>query len=415
VGLIAGDPLTLGRAWDLFDRLVEAITLAAPEISALDAADGLRRNDPIVRDIVIVGSTPEPASTLAALAPVFSSYPIEHYTASSVALVFRGARVELRLSTPEAYGSTLLHATGSAAHLAQLSARGLPSRPYDSETELYASLGLPWIPPETRTGDGEIDAAAAGILPELVAVSDIRGDLHMHTLYSDGRNTVADMVAAADALGYEYMAITDHSWSGSGSRTQALANVPRQRNEILRLREQYPRLAIMHGIEVDIVEDGGLDFPDDVLEKFDIVLASLHMAAGHDGDRLTQRSLAAIRHPLVNVLCHPANQLAGRHGGYDLDFDALYEAAAMTGTALEIDGAPSHMDLDCDRARAAVAAGAVLTIDSDSHRAQALGRQMQFGVGIARRAWVEPRHVLNTRPLDELASFIAAKRRGRSG
>ena len=210
------------------------------------------------------------------------------------------------------------------------------------------------------------------------------------------------------------MAITDHSWSGSGSRAQALANLPRQRDEILRLREQYPRLAILHGVEVDIVEDGSLDFPDDVLEKFDIVLASLHTPAGQDGDRLTQRSLAAIRHPLVNVLCHPANQLAGRHRGYDLDFDALYEAAAMTGTALEIDGAPSHMDLDCDRARAAVAAGAMLTIDSDCHRAEALGRQMQFGVGIGRRAWVEPRHVLNTRPLDELEVFIAAKRRGRA-
>jgi DNA polymerase (family X) len=415
VGLIAGDPLTLGRAWDLFDRLVEAIILAAPEVAALEAAGGLRRNDPIVPAVVIVGSTPDPASTLAALAPVFSSYRIEHYTASSIAFVFRGARVELQLSTPGAFGSTLLHATGSAAHLAQLFARGLAGGPFESEIELYASLGLPWIPPETRTGGREIEAAAAGDLPPLVSVSDIRGDLHMHTLYSDGRNSVAEMVAAANALGYEYIAITDHSWSGSGSRSQALTNLPRQRNEILRLREQYPRLAILHGIEVDILEDGGLDFPDDVLEEFDIVLASLHTPAGHGGDRLTQRSLAAIRHPLVNVLCHPANRLAGRHDGYDLDFDALYEAAALTGTALEIDGAPSHMDLDCDRARAAVAAGVVLTIDSDGHRAQALGRQMQFGVGIGRCAWVEPRHVLNTRPLHELEAFIAAKRRGRAG
>ena len=415
MGLTAGDQLTLGRAWDLFDRLVEAIRRAAPEIAALQAADGLRRNDPIVDAIVIVGSTPDPASALAAIAPALSSHPIEHHTASSIAFVFRGARVELQLSTPEAFGSTLVHATGSDAHLAQLSARGLTTRPFESETEVYASLGLAWIPPETRTGHRETEAAAAGTLPELVAVSDIRGDLHMHTLYSDGRNSVAEMVAAADALGYEYLAITDHSWSGAGSRTQALANLPRQRDEILRLRERYPRLAILHGVEVDIVEDGSLDFPDDVLEKFDIVLASLHMPAGHDGDRLTQRSLAALRHPLVNVLCHPANQLTGRHRGYDLDFDALYDAAAMTGTALEIDGAPSHMDLDSDRARAAVAAGVMLTIDSDCHRAEALGRQMQFGVGIGRRAWVEPRHVLNTRPLDELEVFIAAKRRRRAG
>ena len=143
MGLTAGDPLTLGRAWDLFDRLVEAIRRAAPEIAALHAADGLRRNEPVVRAIAIVGSTPDPASALAALAPVLSSHHIEHYTASSIAFVFRGARVELHLSTPETLGSTLLHATGSAAHLAQLSARGLTTRPFASEAELYASLDLP--------------------------------------------------------------------------------------------------------------------------------------------------------------------------------------------------------------------------------------------------------------------------------
>jgi DNA polymerase (family 10) len=184
----------------------------------------------------------------------------------------------------------------------------------------------------------------------------------------------------------------------------------RQRDEIGRLRERYPQLAILHGIEVDIMPDGRLDFDDEVLAGLDIVLASLHDAARQDGRQLTRRCIAALRHPLVSILTHPANRLVGRHDGYDLDFDAVYRAAAETGTALEVDGAPGHLDLDGDRARAAVAAGVTLVIDSDCHRAVSLDRQMRFGVGTARRGWVEARHVLNTRSIHEVRAFIRNKR-----
>jgi DNA polymerase (family 10) len=172
-------------------------------------------------------------------------------------------------------------------------------------------------------------------------------------------------------------------------------------------------MTILHGVEVDILPNGRLDFEDAILEQFDIVLASLHDHARQDPDRLTARSLAAIRHPLVNILCHPANQLVGHYEGYALDFEALYAAAADSGTALEIDGAPSHMDLDGERARAAVAAGVTLAIDSDCHRVQALGRQMRFGVGTARRGWIEAPAVLNSRSLAAVREFVTAKRRGR--
>ena len=158
--------------------------------------------------------------------------------------------------------------------------------------------------------------------------------------------------------------------------------------------------------------DGRLDFDDKVLEPLDIVLASLHDRAGHDGARLTRRCLTAIRHPLVNVITHPANRLVGRSPGYDLDFEAIYAAAAESGTALEIDGAPSHLDMDGERARAAIGAGVTVTIDSDCHKATLLDRQMRLGVGTARRGWVEARHVLNTRPLADVRAFVAAKRRG---
>jgi DNA polymerase (family 10) len=176
------------------------------------------------------------------------------------------------------------------------------------------------------------------------------------------------------------------------------------------MRERYPQITILHGVETDIMPDGSLDFSDRILETFDIVLASLHDSARQDGKALTRRCLQALRHPLVNIVAHPANRLVGRREGYRLDFDAVYAAAAETGTALEIDGAPAHLDLEGERAREAVAAGVTVTIDSDCHRARLLARQMELGVGTARRGWVEPRHVLNTRPVSDVRAFIAAKR-----
>ena len=200
------------------------------------------------------------------------------------------------------------------------------------------------------------------------------------------------------------------SMASGASRTLDLDDLIRQSDEVERLRQQFPDMTILHGIEVDIMPDGSLDCADAVLARLDIVLASLHDGAGHDRRKLTNRCLAAIRHPLVSVITHPANQLVGRREGYDMDYDAIYAAAAETGTALEVDGAPSHLDLSGERAREAVAAGVTLVIDSDCHRSPALDRQMRMGVGTARRGWVEPRHVLNTRPIADVRAFLARKR-----
>jgi DNA polymerase (family 10) len=295
----------------------------------------------------------------------------------------------------------------------RLQRRGGPPLRTPSEEDLYRLLELPFIPPELREHGDEVAAAARGALPCLVAGTHIRGDLHMHTTWSDGRDTLDDMVFASKALGYEYVAITDHSERAASSRTLAAADVPRQRDEIARLRSLVPGFTLLHGVEVDIMRDGSLDFDDEQLAQFDIVLASLHDHAGQSGDALTERYLRAIRHPLVNVITHPANRSPAQSGGYDLDFDRIFQAAVDTGTALEIDGAPGHLDMDGVVARRAVAAGATVTIDSDSHRADALTRQMTFGIGTARRGWIEPRHVLNARGIDAVSAFVAAKRAGR--
>ena len=225
-----------------------------------------------------------------------------------------------------------------------------------------------------------------------------------------GRDPIEGMVKACLALDYEYMAITDHSPHSAASRNLTLDGIKRQADEIAGLRERYPGIAILHGCEVDILPDGRLDFPDHILESLDIVLASLHEHAGHGPSQLMQRYASAMKHPLVTIVTHPSNRVVPWRPGYDLDYDRLFEMAVETGTILEIDGAPSHLDLNGPHARRAVAAGATVSIDSDCHRAEMLRRQMDLGVVTARRGWVEPKHVLNARSLQELRLTIAAKR-----
>jgi DNA polymerase (family 10) len=414
-GVTATSALTLGRAWDMSDRLLLSIAVACPDLHPLELAGDLRRAEPLVGAIVIVGCSDDPPSALAAIERQLDLQRIITRTANRIAAVYQQARVDIHVARPDEFGSVLAAATGPEPHMRELARRGLSRDRFATETALYASIGLPFIPAELRRGSEEIEAAAAGRLPRLIEPAAIRGDLHMHTVFSDGRDSVAAMVEGCHELGYDYIAITDHSSGANAARTLSIDAIARQRDEIEKMRERFPRMTILHGVEVDILPDGRLDFADDVLEGFDVVLASLHDHDDQRAEQLTRRTLDAIAHPLVNVICHPANRLVGRSAGYMLDFDAVYAAAAESGTVLEIDGAPSHIDLDGDRARAAAAAGAMLTIDSDCHRVDALGRQMHFGVATARRGWIEADHVLNTKPVDDVLTFIAAKRRRRAG
>jgi DNA polymerase (family 10) len=234
----------------------------------------------------------------------------------------------------------------------------------------------------------------------------------MHTSWSDGRDSVEAMVNACRALGYEYIAITDHSPRSGASRNLSVDGVKRQADEIAGIRERYPDIVILHGCEVDILPDGRLDFADRILQQFDIVLASLHEHAGHGPETLERRYLAAMKHPLVSIITHPTNRLIPYRRGYDLNYDRIFAAAVDSGTVVEIDGAPAHLDLDGALARRAIAAGATVVIDSDCHRADALGRQMELGLMTARRGWVEARHVLNSRPLADVRALVARKRAG---
>lgn len=405
-------PLPLGRAVDILSAVQDLIAHHCPLLEDVVPAGDVRRFEPLVSQLVLVGHALVPSAAVAAICGMPEVDDVVHRAARRVLLWIHQVEVDIHVAAPDDYGTVLFTSTGSTGHVRAVAARRSTTL-HQREEQVYAHAGLPFIPAEMRNDSGEIDAAASGRLPRLVSRADIRGDLHMHSSYSDGQDTLEAMVAACVALGYEYVAITDHSESAAASRTLTLGELARQRDEILGLRAQYPQITILHGLEVDILPDGRLDFADAILAQLDIVLASLHDPARQDGAALTSRCLQAIRHPLVNVITHPANRLVGRRAGYALNFPAIFAAAAETGTALEIDGAPSHLDLDGEHARAAVTAGVTVTIDSDCHRARALDRQMKLGIGTARRGWVEARQVLNCRPLHDVLAFIEAKRQGR--
>jgi DNA polymerase (family 10) len=415
--------MTLGRAFDLAARLGSDLMAMSGLFERVEAVGSLRRFDATVGDITLLASASDP---VAALAEVRHAGPVtfERFRGRGRVIADCGdLEVTVRIVPPSVFERALFEYTGSRAHLqalhthAQLTGQAFDPRSWQRdiaagptfEEDVYRALGLPFIPPELREAAGEIEAAIEGRLPRLVHRDDIRGDLHVHTLWSDGRDTVETMARRARDLGYQYLAITDHS-PASVARGVDAQRLRRQADEIARVQEQVPDLVLLRGVEVDILPDGRLDLGDRTLESLDVVLASLHDSAGQSSSRLTERYLAAIRHPLVHIVTHPANRVVGHHPGYDIDFDRLMAEASESGTALEVDGAPMHLDMEGALARRAVGAGVQISIDSDCHWSERLERQMIFGVATARRGWVEAKDVINTRPLDELRAWLRRKR-----
>ncbi len=420
--------IPLGRAHALASLVLRELRAAAVDTRDITTVGSLRRMSPDVGDVSLFAAADaaEGARLLRAFTRLPSRTSVLSHTDAGAAIETARGHVTLHVAPQRVAGAALVWLTGSVGHVHALAgeatARGLrfaAGRVVDGsgaevaapdEEAFYSLLDLPPIPPEIRHGEDEIAAARAGRLPQLLSVLHIRGDLHMHSTWSDGRDTIEYMASMSRDLGYEYIAITDHSQRAWSSRKLALEDVTLQREEIQQVRRSFPTMRILHGVEVDIMKDGSLDFDDEVLAGFDIVLASLHDHGGQSGRALTSRYLRAIEHPCVDVITHPMNRSPGLPGGYDLDLDRIFAAAVETGTAMEIDGAPGHLDMDGAVARRAAEAGVTIVVDSDCHRADALRRQMRFGVGTARRGWITPDHVLNTRSVDDVLAFIARKR-----
>ncbi|WP_460412210.1 PHP domain-containing protein, partial [Thermus oshimai] len=278
-----------------------------------------------------------------------------------------------------------------------------------TEEEVYAALGLPWIPPPLRENRGEVEAALKGELPVLLAPEDIRGDLQVHSTYSDGKNTLEELWRAAKALGYEYLAVTDHSpavrVAGGPSPEEALKRI----EAIRRFNETHAPPYLLAGAEVDIHKDGGLDYPDWVLRELDIVLVSIHSHFKLSKAEQTKRLLKALESPFVHVLAHPTARLLGRRPPIEADWEAVFAKARAQGVAVEIDGYYDRMDLPDDLARLAYGMGLWVSLSTDAHQTDHL-RYMELAVGTAQRAWIGKERVLNTLPYEKLMAWLKARR-----
>jgi DNA polymerase (family 10) len=439
----AMDPGHARLLWEQADDVAGSLLAwlrQCPAARQVEAAGSWRRGRETVGDLDLVVDGDDAAAVMDRLAawPETAAVLQRGDTRMSI----RGPQalqIDLRVVPAASFGAALQYFTGSKEHNVKLRSRardhGLTINEYGvhrlepptaggrpdssgtvagrTEAEVYAAVGLAWIPPELREGRDELERAAAGTLPVLVELADIRGDLHMHTPATDGEDTLADMVRAAVARGLEYIAITDHGQRVTMARGLDRDRLLRQWDEIDRLNESLaaegtPPIVVLKGIEVDMLERGGLDLPDEILAQADWVVASLHYGQNQPRDRITARIVEAIENPFVRVIGHPTGRLINRRPPYDVDIEAVIAAAARTGTFLEINANPWRLDLDDRHAAAAKRAGVRLVISTDAHSTRGLD-VMRCGILQARRAGLEPDDVANTRTLAGLRDLMRRK------
>ncbi|HEX2232412.1 MAG TPA: DNA polymerase/3'-5' exonuclease PolX [Thermoleophilaceae bacterium] len=389
-----------------------------PAALRVELAGSARRMADTCKDLDVVAAASDPAALVEAFEGLEAIDQVHSSgEAGARAVTHSGLPVDLRIVPEESFGNLLQHFTGSGKHNEALRTeavrRGLhvseygvaddesgQTRTFAEEQEVYAALGLGYIEPELRENRGELEAAREGKLPDLVTQDDIRGDLHMHTIASDGRNTIEEMAETARGIGYEYVAITDHSASHGFNNDVQPDELKRQIEHIRGL--ELDGITVLAGTESNVLPDGSLDYDDDLLEELDWVVASVHTSFRMPEEQMTDRMIAAIEHPLTDAIGHPTGRMLGRREGYSLDIDRVIEAAARTGTFLEINSNANRRDLPDVYARAAAEAGVTLVIDSDAHGVDTLPRMMRYGVATARRAWLSADRVANTRSWPEL-------------
>jgi len=401
------------------DRMVAHLRETA-NVGEISVCGSLRRWKETIGDIDLLVASDSAAPIMAAFtgAPNVERILAQGDTKSSV-IVERGLQIDLRVVPAAAWGAALLYFTGSKEHNVRLRGFALRKKlllneyglyrvgeeksgtPVASRTEeeIYAALGMDWIPPELREDHGEIDAALAHALPVLVQVEDLKGDLHTHSDWTDGRDTLSAMVHRARDKGYAYVALTDHSFGLGMTNGLNVERIAARTKEIAKLNQELAPFRVLIGTEVEIRSDGRLDYPDEVLAAFEIVTASIHSAFNQPRAQITQRIVSAMKHPLVTAISHPTGRLLERRDPYDVDLDAVVEAAVTTGTRLEVNGGPERLDLPDWAVRKAVEKGATLVIDSDAHAVEEL-EWTEYGAANARRGWATADRVDNTRGLD---------------
>ncbi|MBI2104690.1 MAG: DNA polymerase/3'-5' exonuclease PolX [Candidatus Omnitrophica bacterium] len=428
IGVLARgrERMHLGIAVPLANELL-ALLRRAPGVSRVSTAGSLRRMRETIGDLDLLAASTRPLKAMEALRKSsFCARVLASGRTKSSILTPDGLQIDLRVVPPESFGAALQYFTGSKEHnvrLRELAGRqGLKVNEYGvfrlktgkrlagrEEADVYKALGLAWIPPELREDCGEIDAAKAGRLPSLVEAEDIRGDFHIHTRWSDGSDSLSRVAKAGTARGYQYLAICDHSPSLKVAHGMPVRRLREQMREIRALNARGGPLRLLMGAEVDILGDGSMDYPDAVLADLDFVVGSIHSGFGQGEAALTRRLIAAMRNPYVTLIAHPTGRLMGQREPYPVDLEAVFRAAKTTGTALELNAHPRRLDLNDASARRAREAGVMLALSTDTHSVDQL-EQIAFGLAVARRAWLEPRHLLNCFTLNQLLAWVGRKR-----
>lgn len=420
--------ILLGVALPAAEEVVQLMR-RDPNVRRIAPAGSLRRMKETVGDIDILVSSERPAEVTKAFAklPIVKEILGLGPTKASV-LTKDNLQMDLRAVKPDEYGAALQYFTGNKEHniaLREIAIRhGYKLSEYglfeestgrrlagEDEADVYRALGLEWMPPELRENRGELEAALAGRLPKLVKLEDIRGDLQAHTKWSDGTATQEEMAKACRDMGYEYVAITDHSPSLGVARGLSPERLGEKLREVDELNARLAPFRILKGAEVDIRADGTLDYPDEVLSQLEVVVASIHSGFEQGRERITERILRAFKNPNVDMLAHPTGRLLDRRAGYDVDLETVLRAAAATGVAVEINASPERLDLNDVWTLRAKELGVTICVNTDAHSPGQLGF-MRYGVGVARRGWLEKKDVLNTLPLQQLLEWLS-RRRGR--
>ncbi len=402
-------------------RLVADALRAHGGVERLEIAGSLRRMRESVKDVDILVTSTEPARVIDTLVRLPSVIEVTGRGDTKASVRHQdGLAIDLRVVEPAAFGAALQYFTGSREHnvrLRQLAIqRGLKLSEYGvfdettgapvagaTEEDVYAALGLPWIPPELREDSGELEAAREDRLPRLVEPGDLRGDLHDHTDWSDGHHPLEKLVEAAEARGYEYIIVSDHSRSLTIAGGLSVEELRAQRAKINELQGRH-RIRILAGTECDILEDGRLDFPDEALAELDVVLGAVHSRFKQSRPEMTARIVRALGHPHLDILAHPTGRKIGSREPYDVDMEAVFAAARAHGKAIEINASPERLDMSDVHARRAAELGIPVPISTDTHYLSELD-WTELGCAVARRAWIGPEQVLNTRSLEALLAW----------
>lgn len=397
---------------------LKSYLLSLPGVVKAAAGGSVRRWRETVGDIDLVAAAADAESVIEAFVKHPRVREVLEKSPDRLRLQTKlGIKVDLEVVPEEQFTLTLFHNTGSRAHLSRLEAflagKGNEIETghlgaggfFQDETEIYQSLGLPYIPPELREDRGEVEAASQNSLPRLLELEDIRGDLHVHTVWSDGLSTIEQAVKRARDKGYSYIAVTDHSQSLKIARGLSLDRLKQQHKEIRALNEQTDEFTILTGIEADILPRGGVDCPDEILKDVDVVIASVHSAFKQDRETMTARIISAVENKNVDIIGHLTGRLLTGREGYALDLERVLEASASCGTILEINSSPDRLDLNDLNARRAKEKGIKMAVNTDAHDLKRMD-EMCYGVSVARRAWLEPDDVVNTMPAGKLVKFL---------